>query len=122
MPTLHRAFCDSLNISAILQPGVQQQLSQLFEMLQIKIAEVIEATNEITESSDYELHTLCQRDPSILVTVGEKHRQQIEAECATLSFGCAPCTKRSSFPIHEALSRWFSACERHSPAVAEVSA
>jgi hypothetical protein len=54
-------------------------------MLQIKIAEVIEATNEITESPDYELHNLCQRDPAILETVGEKHRQQIQAECATLS-------------------------------------
>jgi ABC-type glutathione transport system ATPase component len=40
---------------------------------------------EIRESPDYELHTLCQRDPAILETVGEKHRQQIEAECATLS-------------------------------------
>lgn len=60
-------------------------LRHLLEMLQIKIAEVIEATNEIRESPDYELHDLCQRDPSILETVGEKQRQQIDAECATLS-------------------------------------
>lgn len=54
-------------------------------MLQIKIEQVIEATNEIKESPDYELHNLCQRDPSVLETVGEKQRHQIEAECATLA-------------------------------------
>ena len=52
-------------------------------MLQSKIAEVIEATNE--QSPDYDLHALCQRDPAILETVGEKQRQQIEAEYAALS-------------------------------------
>jgi hypothetical protein len=28
---------------------------------------------------------------------------------ASLRFGCAPCTKHSSFPLYGALSRWFSA-------------
>ena len=60
-------------------------LRHLLEMLQIKITEVIEATQEIRESPDYELHNLCQRDPSILETVSEKQKQQIEAECAALA-------------------------------------
>jgi DNA polymerase-3 subunit epsilon len=62
-----------------------KSLLRLLEMLQIKIAEVIEATNEIKESPDYELHNLAQRDPAILETVGEKQQQQIDAECATLA-------------------------------------
>jgi DNA polymerase-3 subunit epsilon len=62
-----------------------KSLRRLLEMLQIKIAEVIEATNEIKESPDYELHSLAQRDPAILETVGEKQQQQIDAECATLA-------------------------------------
>ena len=60
-------------------------LRRLLEMLQIKIAEVIEATNALRESPDYELHNLAQRDSSILETVREKQREQIEAECSTLA-------------------------------------
>ncbi len=32
---------------------------------------------------------------------------------ASLRFGGAPCTKHSSFPLYDALSRWFSARVRH---------
>jgi DNA polymerase-3 subunit epsilon len=60
-------------------------LRRLLEMLQIKIVEVIEATDELRESPDYELYTLAQRDQSILETVSEKQQRQIEAECRTLS-------------------------------------
>jgi hypothetical protein len=60
-------------------------LRRLLEMLQIKIVEVIEATNELKESPDYELYNLSQRDASILDTVSEKQKQQIEAECNELS-------------------------------------
>ena len=59
-------------------------LRRLLEMLQIKIVEVIEATNAIKESPDYELHTLAQRDPTILDTVSKKQMEQIEAECGKL--------------------------------------
>jgi DNA polymerase-3 subunit epsilon len=62
-----------------------KSLRRLLEMLQIKIAEVIEATNEIKESPDYELHNLAQRDPAILETVSEKQQQQIDTECTTLA-------------------------------------
>jgi DNA polymerase-3 subunit epsilon len=60
-------------------------LRRLLEMLQIKIVEVIEATNQLKESPDYELYTLSLRDPSILDTVSESQQQQIEAECSKLS-------------------------------------
>ena len=60
-------------------------LRRLLEMLQIKIVEVIEATDQLKESPDYELYDLSQHDASILDTVSEKQRQQIETECAGLS-------------------------------------
>ena len=60
-------------------------LGCLLEMLQIKIVEVIEATNALQESSVYELHKLAQRDPSILGTVSEKQKEQIEVECGNLT-------------------------------------
>ena len=60
-------------------------LRRLLEMLQIKIVEVIEATNQLKESPDYELYNLSQHDASILDTVSEKQQQQIEAECSKLS-------------------------------------
>lgn len=62
-----------------------KSLRRLLEMLQIKIVEVIEATDQLKESPDYELYALSQRDPSILETVGEKQREQIAAECAKLA-------------------------------------
>ena len=60
-------------------------LRRLLEMLQIKIVEVLEATNDLKESPDYELYNLTQRDASILDTVGEKQKEQIEAECTKLT-------------------------------------
>ncbi len=62
-----------------------KSLRRLLEMLQIKIVEVIEATNQLKESPDYELYNLFLRDPSILDTVGEKQKEQIEAETAKLA-------------------------------------
>jgi len=38
-------------------------LRRLLEMLQIKILEVLEATDELKESADYELYDLTQRTP-----------------------------------------------------------
>ena len=60
-------------------------LRRLLEMLQIKIVEVIEATDQLRESPDYELYNLSQRDASILDTVSEKQKEQIEAECTKLT-------------------------------------
>ena len=60
-------------------------LRRLLEMLQIKIVEVIEATDLLKESPDYELYSLAQRDASILDTVSKQQEQQIEAECSTLA-------------------------------------
>ncbi len=60
-------------------------LRRLLEMLQIKIVEVIEATDQLKESPDYELYSLAQRDGSVLETVSAQQEQQIEAECSKLS-------------------------------------
>jgi hypothetical protein len=40
---------------------------------------------QLRESPDDELHGLAHRDASILETVSEKQKQQIEAECARLT-------------------------------------
>jgi len=67
--------------------GVEKEiksLRRLLEMLQIKIAEVIEATDEIKGSPDYELYNLFQQDASTLNRVSEKQKIQIEAECNRL--------------------------------------
>ena len=60
-------------------------LRRLLEMLQIKIVEVIEATDQLKESPDYELYSLAQRDGSVIETVSRQQEQQIEAECSKLS-------------------------------------
>ena len=60
-------------------------LRRLLEMLQIKIVEVIDATDQLKESPDYELYSLAQRDGSVLETVSEQQEQQIDAECSKLS-------------------------------------
>ena len=60
-------------------------LRRLLEMLQIKIVEVIEATDQLKESPDYELYSLAQHDGSVLETVSKQQEQQIEAECSKLS-------------------------------------
>ena len=61
------------------------ELRNILEMLQLKIAEVVNATDELRTSSDYELYELAQRNESILESVTEKQRADIEAECAWLS-------------------------------------
>lgn len=60
-------------------------LRRLLEMLQIKIVEVIEATDQLRSGPDYELHDLAKRDASILDTVSERQMKDIEAECAKLA-------------------------------------
>ncbi len=62
-----------------------KSLRRLLEMLQIKIVEVIEATDQLKEGPDYELYNLVHRNPSVLDTVSQKQREQIEIECVTLA-------------------------------------
>jgi DNA polymerase-3 subunit epsilon len=69
-------------------------LRRLLEILQIKIVEVIEATNSLRESLDYELYHLWQRDPSILDTVSRKQQQDIEDECTKLTAEAADLEKQ----------------------------
>ena len=68
---------------ASIELGDQKEikaLRHLFEMLQIKIAEVIEATEQLKESSDYELYNLAQQNPSILDTVSQRQKEEIQKE------------------------------------------
>ena len=69
-------------------------LRRLLEMLQIKIVEVIEATDQLKESPDYELHNLYQRDAAILDTVSKQQEEQIEAECNKLAEEAAELAKQ----------------------------
>jgi hypothetical protein len=62
-----------------------QALRRLLEMLQTKIVEIIEATNQLKESPDWELYTLSQHDASILDKVSKQQAEQIETECRKLS-------------------------------------
>jgi DNA polymerase-3 subunit epsilon len=53
-------------------------------MLLKQIDEVRTATEELLASDDYKLLQLCQADDSVLKSVTEKQRQQLEDECARL--------------------------------------
>ncbi len=64
-------FDDSLQIG---------QLRKLWESLQAEILAVIEATNALRESAEYELHTLVAEKPKLLETVIGQQITQIEAE------------------------------------------
>ena len=66
-----------------LHDQIRAVLDTINQML--KIIEVIEATIQLKESPDYELYDLMQRDASILDTVSEKQKQDIERECGSLT-------------------------------------
>jgi DNA polymerase-3 subunit epsilon len=59
-------------------------LQRLVELLQSKIAEVVEAMTELKESPEYELSELWRRDPSILDKIAARQRRDIDAECVDL--------------------------------------
>lgn len=60
------------------------QLRKLWESLQREILAVIEATNQLRESAEYELHTLVAEKPELLETVIGKQIAQLEAEIARM--------------------------------------
>lgn len=60
-------------------------LRRLHEMLQQRIAEVMEATEQLRRSADYELHGLWQKDPGIIEGVVREQKQTIDAECRALA-------------------------------------
>jgi len=61
-----------------------EMLKARLEMLLKQIDEVRTATEELLASDDYKLLQLCQADDSVLKSVTEKQRQQLEDECARL--------------------------------------
>jgi DNA polymerase-3 subunit epsilon len=61
-----------------------ETLKARLEMLLKQIDEVRIATEELLASDDYKLLQLCQADDSVLKSVTEKQRQQLEDECAHL--------------------------------------
>ncbi len=67
----------NLDFDDSLQLG---QLRKLWESLQAEILAVIEATNALRASAEYELHTLVAEKPELLGSVIAKQITQIEAE------------------------------------------
>ena len=61
-----------------------ETLKARLEMLLKQIDEVRIATEELLASDDYKLLQLCQADDSVLKSVTEKQRQQLEDECDRL--------------------------------------
>ncbi len=60
------------------------QLRCLFESLEVEIISVLEATNELKESSDYELYQITQKSPDMLDTVVLKQKELVEVETVDL--------------------------------------
>lgn len=61
-----------------------ETLKARLEMLLKQIDEVKAATEELLASDDYKLLQLCKDDESVLKSVIEKQRQELEDECARL--------------------------------------
>ncbi len=61
-----------------------ETLKARLEMLLKQIDEVRTATEELLASDDYKLLQLCKDDESVLKSVIEKQRQELEEECARL--------------------------------------
>jgi len=71
----------NLDFDDSLQLG---QLRKLRESLKAEILAVVEATNELRESAETELHTLVARKPEVLEAVIGQQITQIEAEIARM--------------------------------------
>lgn len=61
-----------------------EQLQKLFNSLEAEIIAVIEATNTLKESPDYELYQITQRTPEVFDRVVEQQIAGVEAEIADL--------------------------------------
>ena len=60
------------------------QMRRLWESLEAEIITVLEATNALKESPDWELLQLVQRDPEVFERVVEKQAEGINAEAEAL--------------------------------------
>ena len=61
-----------------------KELEKLYETLQIEILQVIETLQMLRESADYELLSLYEKDETIIESVSEGQKQQLEAEIEKL--------------------------------------
>ena len=60
------------------------RLRKLWESLEMEILSVLEATNRLHESAEFELHELIAKKPEMLDSVVVKQTGQIEAEITAL--------------------------------------
>ena len=60
------------------------RLRKLWESLEMEILSVLEATNRLHESAEFELHELIAKKPEMLDSVVVKQTEQIEAEINAL--------------------------------------
>jgi DNA polymerase-3 subunit epsilon len=61
-----------------------ENLRRLLDTLQIEIVSIMDSLNELCESSDFALHQLSARQPSLLEEVAAKQAKAIDAEIAQL--------------------------------------
>jgi DNA polymerase-3 subunit epsilon len=69
------------------------RLRKLLESLEAEIVGVIEATNRLRESAEFELHSLVERRPEMFESVVAKQIAQLEAETADLKAEAAELAK-----------------------------
>jgi hypothetical protein len=69
------------------------RLRKLLESLEAEIVGVIEATNRLRESAEFELHALVERKPEMFESVVAKQIAQLEAETASLKAEAAELAK-----------------------------
>ena len=60
-------------------------MRKLWESLELEILSVLEATNRLRESPDFELYELTAKQPEMLDSVGAKQVAALEREIAGLS-------------------------------------
>jgi DNA polymerase-3 subunit epsilon len=61
-----------------------ENLRRLFETLQLEIVSIMDALNELCESSDFALHQLSAQQPSLLEEVAAEQAKAIDAEITQL--------------------------------------
>jgi hypothetical protein len=60
------------------------QLRRLWESLELEILRVLEASNALKESPDYELHRLTTQTPAFFAETVRRHIESLEKEIALL--------------------------------------
>ena len=60
------------------------QLKRLWESLELEIVRVLESTNRLRESAEYELAQLVEKQPGLLDAVAAKRIAALDAELAEL--------------------------------------